>query len=131
MNRSFLAWGFFFGLGAVIIGAMASHSLSPLLGDSLLDSFRTGVRYQMTHALLLIILGFQPHDKFRSKLLLYLIVIGIICFSFSIYLLSSRELIGIQGLKALGPITPIGGSLLIISWIILLIKSFGKPIDKI
>lgn len=130
MKRSFLIWASFFGLTAVINGAMAAHALSSVLGDTLLDSFQTGVRYQMFHAILLLILGFQPYEKFKSKWLLWLIVIGTICFSFSIYLLSTRELIGIEGLKMLGPVTPIGGSLLIIAWFILLVKSFkstAKP----
>ncbi|MAY84843.1 MAG: hypothetical protein CMP59_11990 [Flavobacteriales bacterium] len=126
MRRSFLSWAFFFGLTAVINGAMASHALSSVLGDSLVDSFQTGVRYQMYHAILLMVLGFQPYDEFRSKLLLWLIVSGTICFSFSIYLLSTRELIGIEGLENLGPITPIGGTLLIIGWTVLLIKSLRK-----
>ena len=130
MKRSFLNWAFFFGLTAVINGAMAAHALSSVLGDSLVDSFQTGVRYQMFHAILLLILGFQPDERFRSKMILWLIVAGIFCFSFSIYLLSTRELIGIEGLKMLGPITPIGGTLLIAAWFILLIKSF-KRTDKI
>jgi len=127
MKRRFLSWGFFFGLTAVINGAMASHALSAVLGDSLVKSFQTGVRYQMFHAILLIILGFQPYEKFRNRLLLWLIVLGIISFSFSIYILSTRELIGIAGLEKLGPLTPIGGMLLISAWTILLIKSFKKP----
>jgi len=105
---------------------MAAHALSSVLGDSLVDSFQTGVRYQMFHAILLLILGFQPYEQFKSKLILWLIVVGTICFSFSIYLLSTRELIGIEALKMLGPVTPIGGSLLIIAWFILLIKSLKK-----
>ena len=126
MKRSFLIWGYFFGLTAVINGAMAAHALSSVLGDTLVDSFQTGVRYQMFHAILLLILGFQSEDRFKSKLILWLIISGIFCFSFSIYLLSTRELIGIEGLKMLGPITPIGGTLLIAAWSILLIKSFKR-----
>lgn len=127
MKRSFLTWASFFGLTAVINGAMAAHALSTVLGDTLLASFQTGVRYQMFHAILLLILGFQPYEKFRTKLLLWLIVLGTICFSFSIYLLSTRELIGIEGLEMLGPLTPLGGTLLIAAWFILLIKSIKSP----
>ena len=126
MKRSFLIWASFFGLTAVINGAMGAHALKSVLGDTLLNSFQTGVRYQMFHAILLLILGFQPYERYHSKLLLWLIVLGTLCFSFSIYLLSTRELIGIEGLERLGPVTPIGGTLLIAAWITLLIKSFKR-----
>jgi uncharacterized membrane protein YgdD (TMEM256/DUF423 family) len=128
MKRSFLAWGFFFGLTAVILGAFAAHALEKVLERDAIESFQTGVRYQMLHALLLILLG--SLDELRTKALFYLIVIGVIFFSFSIYLLNLREVIGMESLKWLGPITPIGGSLLIIAWGILLFKSLRSNISK-
>lgn len=128
MKRSFLAWGFFFGLSGVVLGAFAAHALKDLINEAQINSFQTGVRYQMYHALLLILLsGF---DHFRSKSILTLIISGVVLFSFSIYLLNLREVIGIDGLKYLGPITPIGGSLLIIAWSILLIKAVKTKFES-
>ena len=128
MKRTFLIWGFFFGLSAVVLGAFAAHALKELLDTTQIESFQTGVRYQMYHALLLIFLA--SNEQLRSVKLLLLLVIGVILFSFSIYLLSIREVIGMESLKFLGPITPIGGSLLIISWLILLINTIRNKVES-
>lgn len=126
MDRRFLAWGFFFGLTAVILGAFASHALKASLSAEQLSSFQTGIRYQMYHSILLLILGFQTKLIFQKGTILYLLVIGIVCFSISIYILSLKNILGIEGLSIVGPVTPIGGSLLIISWALLLIKVLKK-----
>ena len=120
MKKTFLAWGFFFGLTAVILGAFAAHGLEKALDPEQIDSFQTGVRYQMYHAILLILLGKQP--EFRKKAILYFLVIGTLLFSFSIYLLNLRQLLELDFLSILGPITPIGGTLLIIAWGMLLLQ---------
>ncbi len=129
MKRTFLSWGFFFGITAVILGAFAAHALKAILDESQIESFQTGVRYQMFHALLLILLSL--FDEFRRKAILLLLVSGVFCFSFSIYLLNLRGLMGLEAFKYLGPITPIGGSLLIIAWGILLFKAIKlkEPTD--
>lgn len=125
MKRSFLSWGFFFGFSGIILGAMATHALEGILNSDQMSSFQTGVRYQIYHALLLLILAQFNH--LQSKLLLTLLIIGTISFSFSIYLLNLRTYLEMDSLQWLGPVTPIGGSLLIISWALLLIKALqGK-----
>lgn len=121
MNKHFLIWGFAFGFLAVVLGAFGAHSLKNLLSIEALESFHTGVRYQMYHALLLLILG--SRKELQSKLIFYFLVIGTMLFSFSIYLLAIRSLVGLDALVYLGPITPIGGSLLIIAWFILAVKA--------
>ena len=129
MKRTFLAWGFFFGLSGVILGAFAAHALKEVLNESQLDSFQTGVRYQMYHALLLILLsGFE---QFRTKAILNLTVVGVTLFSFSIYFLNLREPLNIEALRYLGPITPIGGTLLIIAWVILLFKTLKSKTESL
>jgi uncharacterized membrane protein YgdD (TMEM256/DUF423 family) len=122
MNRKYLIWGAFFGITAVILGALGAHALKAELSSAQLDSFETGVRYQIYHALLLLLIGTQK--QLQSKLNLYLIPLGIIFFSLSIYLLNLKELLQMPGLSALGPITPIGGLLLITAWGELLVKGF-------
>jgi len=121
MKRTFLAWGFFFGLTAVILGAFAAHALEKVLDPAQVDSFQTGVRYQMYHALLLILLALFEDLQKRSVLIL--LVAGTFFFSFSIYLLNLRTVLEMDALRILGPITPIGGSLLIIAWSLLLYNS--------
>ncbi len=120
MQKKFLLWGLIFGVIAVIIGALGAHALKPHLSVDQQSSFETGIRYQMYHSLLLI--GIANSKNLLSKITLYLFVSGTILFSFSIYLLNLKSLIGIESLKFLGPITPIGGLLLISGWIILISK---------
>ena len=59
MNRKFLITGAIFGLLAVIIGAFGAHGLKPLLDEAASDSFETGAKYQMYHALLFLLIGWS------------------------------------------------------------------------
>lgn len=111
--------GSLFGAIGVILGALGAHFLKERLGAEQLSSFETGVKFQMYHAIVLLIMALLL-DKFNYKGLntsILLIIAGTICFSFSIYILSTRSLFGMSGqLKFLGPVTPIGGLLLIAGW---------------
>ena len=106
-----------FCLSAVILGAFGAHALKEVLSESQLSSFQTGVRYQFFHALAILILSLNMNyftDRLSS--IIKIMSAGIILFSFSIYLLNIQDLIGFS-MSYLGPITPIGGILLITSWI--------------
>ena len=105
------------GASAVAFGALGAHALKSILTETELQSFHTAVRYQIMHALfLLLLIGFE--EKIRIKVPFTLALLGIILFSGSIYLLVLDEYFGLN-LKFLGPITPIGGMLLITSWLTL------------
>ena len=106
-----------FCLSAVILGAFGAHALKEMLSESQLSSFQTGVRYQFFHGLTILILSFNM-NYFTKRLssIIKIMSVGIILFSFSIYLLNIQYLIGFS-MSYLGPITPIGGLLLITSWI--------------
>lgn len=120
MNRRYYIAGFAFGLTGVILGAFATHGLKPVLSSAAMDSFETGVQYQIYHALLLILIGIlNAKEEKGNRLIFYLLVIGIILFSGTIYLLSTREITNLN-IGFLGPVTPLGGSLLILCWIIML-----------
>ena len=110
---------------AVTLGAFGAHTLNELLTTQKLNSFETGVRYQFYHSLALLIIGLNANKLNATALIGKFMLIGIVFFSFSIYLLSLQELIGIN-LSILGPITPIGGGLLMISWLILIFKNNKK-----
>ena len=104
---------------AVIFGAFGAHTLKKILSTEQLKSFETGVKYQLYHAIVLLIIGFNFNLKVDSeKYMVYSFILGIILFSFSIYglVISSAKN---KKLKFLGPITPIGGLLLIIGWSLL------------
>ena len=119
MNKTIFITGILFGLIAIVLGAFGAHTLKDTLDSSALDSFETGVRYQMYHALFLLVLGSRSKEfKFSLKPVYYLILIGTVCFSFSIYLLSTSELTGLD-IGSFGLITPFGGVLLISGWALL------------
>ena len=108
--------GAIYGLLAVLFGAFGAHRLKNLLSEAQLKSFDTGVKYQMYHAILLLILGFNlGFTTAMEKSIAYCIILGTFLFSFSIYGLSIGSAKG-KSLKFLSPITPLGGLLLIIGW---------------
>ena len=112
--------GALYGMLAVIFGAFGAHALKKTFTEDQLKSFETGVKYQMYHAILLIVIGYN--FNFSTNLetyIAYCFIIGTLLFSFSIYglcLSASKN----QKLKFLGPITPIGGLFLVVGWGLLL-----------
>ena len=104
---------------AVIFGAFGAHALKKILNDEQLKSFETGVKYQLYHALVLLVIGFNFNlETTVEKYMVYSFIIGVILFSFSIYglVISSAKN---KKLTFLGPITPLGGLLLVCGWILL------------
>ncbi len=119
MNRTIFTAGVFFGSLAVVLGAFGAHGLEQLIDGAQIQTFETGVRYQMYHAFLLLVLGnTQRIPERQKKLVYYLIVIGILFFSFSIYFLATNELTAFN-FKSIGFITPLGGLLLIAGWLVM------------
>lgn len=124
MNRNVLIWGALLGVLAIILGAFATHGLRPHLSVESAQTFETGVKYQMYHALFLLLLGGFPLASEKVKrICFYLTLFGVLFFSGSIYLLATNSLTSFD-FKVLGPVTPIGGSLMIFAWIVLLISFF-------
>lgn len=129
MNRKILVAGAFLGLLSVILGAFATHGLKPLLTQAAINTFETGARYQMYSALFLLFLGGYPVASEKVKnICFYLTIVGVVFFSGSIYFLATNALTSFD-FKAIALITPLGGSLLIFAWIVLLI-SFIKLKNK-
>ena len=129
MNKIILVTASVFGLLAIVLGAFASHGLKGLISIESLQTFETGVRYQMYHAIVLLFIGITTNLNTRTKqLLYYLIVIGVLFFSGSIYGLATNELSSFD-FKSIGFITPFGGLLLIGSWVILLINFLKYKAD--
>lgn len=107
---------------AIILGAFGAHGLKELVKADKLASFEVGIRYQMYLGICLLILGLNTEKfNFSLKLIVNLLMIGVALFSGSIYLLSMQELIPFS-MKFLGPITPIGGTLMIVGFCSLFIK---------
>ena len=122
MNKKILILASVLGLLSVIIGAFGAHGLKPLLNADQLQTFEVGVRYQMYHALLLLFVGTLTKISAKTKkTIFYLVLVGVIFFSGSIYTLATNDLTGFD-FKKIALITPIGGLLLIAAWTLLLIN---------
>lgn len=119
-QQIFIITGALFGMLSVIFGAFGAHALKKIASTDLLKSFETGVKYQMYHAIVLLILGFS--NKNISTAIFTCFTTGIILFSFSIYGLVLSSAKG-KKLKFLGPITPIGGLLLVTGWVLIIINN--------
>ena len=119
MNRRIVITGIVLGLLAVIIGAFGAHGLKGLVSEVSAESFETGVRYQMYHALLLLWLGSSAKiPEAGKKWAYYSIVTGVLLFSFSIYGLATDNLTPIP-FKSVAFITPIGGVFLLLGWMLI------------
>jgi uncharacterized membrane protein YgdD (TMEM256/DUF423 family) len=101
---------------AIAFGAFGAHALKNILDEYFLKIYNTGVQYHFYNTLGLFVATFIYALKPTSKKILislWLIIIGMIIFSFSLYFLA------ILNMPILGAVTPIGGTLLIIAWLIL------------
>ncbi|WP_299106549.1 DUF423 domain-containing protein [uncultured Winogradskyella sp.] len=116
-----IATGAFFGMLSVIFGAFGAHALKKILSTDQLHSFEVGVKYQMYHAIVLLALGLNANDITSATY--WCFTIGITLFSFSIYGLILSDAKG-KKLRFLGPITPIGGLLLVVGWLLVLTNAF-------
>ena len=120
MNNKTVITGAILCVIGIVLGAFGAHALKSLISVDRLQSFETGVRYQMYAGFALLILGINT-DRFQFSLkwIVRLLLIGIILFSGSIYGLALQEVFSVS-LKFLGPITPLGGLLQIIGWFLLI-----------
>ncbi|AFY99535.1 DUF423 domain-containing protein [Calothrix sp. PCC 6303] len=122
MFQIFLSVASVFAGSAVMAGAFASHALRSQISQRSLEVFEVGTRYQMYHALALLVVALLISQNPSPPLLLvisgWLFIAGILIFSGSLYALSLTDI------KILGAITPIGGVAFIAGWIILAIASF-------
>ena len=119
MEKYVLLIATLYGALGIIFGAFGAHALKKIFSEELLKSFETGVKYQMYHAIVLFVIGFQlPFTQTIEKSAAWCLIAGTFLFSFSIYGLCMSSAKG-KKLKFLGPITPLGGLLLVVGWILL------------
>jgi uncharacterized membrane protein YgdD (TMEM256/DUF423 family) len=118
MKNIWITVGAVFGFLAVALGAFGAHQLKTVISPEMLEIFKTGILYHLVHAVIITAIGFYANPKFfRSALFLS---IGIILFSFSLYIYS------VTGIKTLAIITPFGGVSFLIGWLLLIIASLKK-----
>lgn len=117
MQFFFCLCGSIFGFLSVALGAFGAHALRAKLSSDMLSIFEVGVRYQMYHALALFAVAWAI-TNYNSGFMLsagWLFIAGTIIFSGSLYILA------LTGIKMWGAVTPIGGLLLLLGWLVLII----------
>ena len=119
--RKYVLTGGNFALLALVLGAFATHSLKAHFSAEVLQSFQTGIRYMMYHGLALIV--FSKISWAKNPIIYRLFFWGIILFSGSILILCLGKLTPFD-FSWLGPVTPIGGGLLIMGWALLIWKTY-------
>jgi len=123
MTRIFMGVGASLGGLSVVAGAFASHALREKLSDRAMSIFDTAARYQMYHAIaLLLVTLLLSRPEFPQPTLVaagWAFIIGIAIFSGSLYALSLTDI------KVLGAITPLGGAAFIAGWSCLAIAAFS------
>lgn len=126
MDKKIISTAAIFGMIAIILGAFGAHALKKVLSIEELSTFETGVKYQMYHALFLVLIGTLNELSQKAKKIIYnLVVFGVLFFSGSIYLLATNSLT-LFDFKVIGFITPIGGLLLILAWGVLFFNFINK-----
>ncbi|MCR8926539.1 DUF423 domain-containing protein [Priestia megaterium] len=118
--KLFLIIGAINAMLAVALGAFGAHGLEGKISEKYLEVWKTGVQYQMFHAMGLFIIAFLLNKFPQSSLLTasgWIMFAGIVLFSGSLYVLST------SGIKVLGAITPLGGVAFIVAWILIIVAA--------
>ncbi len=131
MRNSFITVAGISGALAVTLGAMGAHALKDHITPELLQTYETGVRYQFYHTLglLLTALLMQNNSSGLLRLSGNLFITGIFLFSGSLYFLSTRSLFGIEGMRWIGAVTPLGGLSFIAGWVLLSYSFYKKTYE--
>jgi len=110
------------GFTTVAIGAFGAHGLREKLSAEMLEVYKTGVLYQFIHTIVLLILALTDFIKTKTSSIFFLI--GIILFSFSLYIYST------SGIKFFAMITPVGGVCFLLGWLWLIVEAFRIKVRK-
>lgn len=120
MNKLVVIKGLVLVIVSIILGAFAAHYLQTKLSVKELTSFQVGVRYQTYGGIILLLLGFNYKFLLKAKTAINMFFIGNVLFSISIYYLALTDKTSLD--KLMGPVTPLGGLLMIIGLTILLFR---------
>jgi uncharacterized membrane protein YgdD (TMEM256/DUF423 family) len=121
MHKTYLVTAAWLGALTVALGAFGAHALKEILPLPSLNTYETAIRYQFYHVFALALTGIlyktYPHKWIKTAGTLF--ILGIVFFCGSLYLLTCFAASGITGFNWVGAITPLGGLLLILGWILL------------
>lgn len=125
LSKYYISIAAFLGALTVALGAFGAHALKAVLSPAALTTYETAVRYQMYHVVALLITGIlmnkaasPKQQKLLTRAGLFFID-GIVLFSGSLYFIVAKPFLGIEGLPWVGVITPMGGLLWMVAWVLL------------
>lgn len=126
ITKKFIQYGAFMMALSVAFGAFGAHALKSILDADMIKVYNTAVEYQFYHALGLFAVAFVAYINSSKKVNLAgnIMLISTFIFSGSLYIMT------ITGIKWLGAITPIGGTGLIIAWVMLGLSVSNKSLDN-
>jgi len=123
MNKRIILTGTLFGLLGVVLGAFGAHGLEGKISEASLDNYKTAVSYQFYHTFAILYLStFSRAKNGLINFSFLAFTVGILLFSGSLYLLSTREITHFSS-SILGPVTPLGGLCFVLGWISLFIAT--------
>lgn len=127
-NKSLLILAGILGMLAVGLGAFGAHGLKSMLPEDRIVTYTTGITYHFYHTitllLVVILIQLKPSVWFNRAAICF--ILGVFLFSGSLYLLATRDLIGLTHYKWLGPLTPIGGVCFIFGWLFICIGGWKE-----
>ena len=128
MHKRFITTGALLGAIAVALGAFGAHGLKKIVPAETVQTFQTGVQYQMYHALALLLTGLLYEKCFQkfARIAGVLFLIGVILFSGSLYLLTAGKAAEIASFDRSGILTPFGGIAFIAGWLFLFLAAMKK-----
>jgi len=128
MHKKFVTTGALLGAIAVALGAFGAHGLKKIVPAETVQTFQTGVQYQMYHALALLLTSmlYEKCSQKFAQIAGVLFIIGIILFSGSLYLLTVGRAAETASFDKAGIITPFGGAAFIAGWVFLFVAAMKK-----
>jgi uncharacterized membrane protein YgdD (TMEM256/DUF423 family) len=128
LSKYYISIAAFLGALTVALGAFGAHALKAVLSQAALVTYETAVRYQMYHVVALLFTGIllqkastPKQQKLLSRAGLFFID-GIVLFSGSLYFIVAKPFLGIEGMPWVGIITPIGGLVWMVAWVLLAVS---------
>lgn len=118
MSKNYIIISSILGAVGVALGAFGAHGLKDVLSPELLETYKTGIFYHLIHSGVLFAISLNT--KYNLKVSYYFFLAGIILFSFSLYAYT------ITNITVFAMITPIGGILLMLGWIIIIFSVTKK-----
>ena len=107
-----------FGFLAVLLGAFGAHAIKQHISPTAFETWKTAVSYQMFHTLVILLISLATVPAHRLLVMANsFFTAGVLVFSGSLYLLV------VTGIRAFGMLTPIGGVLFLLGWLLLFVWS--------